>query len=271
MKNLLLLTLIITGLNTYGQKVIIKGNVFDGISSITNAHIHNKTTKQGTFTDHEGNFQLEVSLNDKIEITSIQHHTKEITINNVILQNKDIFVKLHLKDYLLDEVEVKKHNLFGTLERDFTQTPEDIAYVKSKNALDFSKIDFNKPVQYKEDDISRSKVDVIRMVDPTRKFEGANIFFFTAFLNPSFYKKKVIRLKERIAKENFEDQLPDKIISLIGKHNLITIYKIPEDKIYLFINYAIDKKVKELVKKDKVLLLIEDIKDKSERFLKENQ
>ncbi|WP_165872131.1 carboxypeptidase-like regulatory domain-containing protein [Tenacibaculum sp. M341] len=265
MKNISLLTIFITGLNTYGQKVIIKGNVFDGIGTIPNAHIHNKTTKQGAFTDYEGNFQLEVSLNDEIEITSIQHHTKEITINNVILQNKDIFVKLHLKDYLLDEVVIKKQNLFPSYERNFKQSIRDIAVVKSES-LDFSKIDFNETVTLKDDNISKSKVDISKMVDPTKRFEGVTLTSFSLFTT-----KKEKRLKERIAKENFEDQLPDKIISLIGKHNLITIYKIPEDKIYLFINYAIDKKVKELVKKDKVLLLIEDIKDKSERFLKENQ
>lgn len=96
----------------------ISGSLSDRIGEVVNAHILNKTSKKGSFSDDEGNFSIKVSLNDEIEITSVQHHTVNITVSNDIITNRELIVQLHLKDYLLEEVEVKKTDLSGVLVSD---------------------------------------------------------------------------------------------------------------------------------------------------------
>lgn len=127
MKKLLLLSsilgLTITSVKSQEQKTI-HGTLIDAIGIVSNAHIINTTTNQGTFSDDEGNFSIKASLNDTIEITSIQHHTKNIIIANVILKTGRLDIRLHPKDYLLDEVEIKKTMLSGTLVTDVKQVKE---------------------------------------------------------------------------------------------------------------------------------------------------
>ncbi|CAM1343727.1 peptidase associated/transthyretin-like domain-containing protein [Tenacibaculum amylolyticum] len=102
----------------FAQRISITGTLSDKLGKVVNAHIVNTTNQQGTFSDDEGNFSIKVQLNDVLEITSVQHHTQKITIANIIIKHKKLTVYLHLKDYLLNEVEVKKTDLSGTLTTD---------------------------------------------------------------------------------------------------------------------------------------------------------
>lgn len=106
---------------TYSQRIEISGTLTDKLGSVINAHIINKTSKQGTFSDEKGNFYIKVQLEDELEITSIEHHTKQIIIPNIILKTKELAIQLHSKEYVLEEVEVKKTNLLGSISSD-TQT-----------------------------------------------------------------------------------------------------------------------------------------------------
>lgn len=251
-------------IKNYSQETFINGVITDKIGRVTDAHIINETSGEGTFSDDNGNFSIKASLNDILKISSIQHHTQKLTVANITLKTKELAIKLFLKDYLLREVTIKKHTLNGILNRDFKQTPDDVAFVKSKGALDFSMIDFEKSIILNDDNIEKSKVDVTRKTDPTQSFEGVRIFKI-----PLFTRKKDKRLAQRIAKDNFEDQLSNKIISLIGKNVFIKNYKIPEDNIHLFIRYAIDQNIKELIDNNRILTLIEELKRKSIIYHKE--
>lgn len=124
MQKLLLLlsfSMFFLGFSQY-KSIEIYGTLSDQIGKVVNAHIINKTSKQGTFSDDNGNFSIKASLNDKIEITSIQHHTEERIIANITLKTKELIVMLHLKDYLLEEVTIKKTNLTGLLIADSKNT-----------------------------------------------------------------------------------------------------------------------------------------------------
>lgn len=116
-KTTFILLLLLTN-SIFAQRITITGELSDKLGKIVNAHIINTTSQKGTFSDQEGNFTLKVQLNDVLEITSVQHHTKEILITNLILKHTKVNFYLHLKDYLLNEVEVKKTDLSGTLTTD---------------------------------------------------------------------------------------------------------------------------------------------------------
>ncbi len=264
MKKVLPLLIFLSSLIIHGQKTPINGSIQDKLGKVINAHIINKNTKEGTFSNENGIFIINATLGDELEITSIQHHTQKVTVANIIIKTKKININLHLKDYVLDEVEIKKTNLYGFLERDFKQTPEDVAVVKSKGALDFSKINFEEKVILPEDEIDKSKVDISKKTDPTQKFEGISLLKFSLFT-----RKKEKRLAQKIAREKLEDQLTKNIVNLIGKHAFTKHYKIPSDKIYHFINFNRSSELINLVKNKEVFKLIEFLKEKSIIYLKE--
>lgn len=116
-KTTLLLFLLFTNY-VIAQRVTITGTLSDKLGKVVNAHIVNITNQQGTFSNEEGTFNIKAQLNDVLEISSVQHHTQKITIANIILKHKKVTVYLHLKDYLLNEIEVKKTDLSGILTTD---------------------------------------------------------------------------------------------------------------------------------------------------------
>lgn len=120
MQKRLLFLFLICSIFSFSQdkRIEITGTLFDKIGKVINAHIINKNTKKGTFSDDNGSYTIRVKLGDELEITSIQHHTEKRTIANIIIKTKKLDLNLHLKDYLLEEVEVKKTNLSGILTAD---------------------------------------------------------------------------------------------------------------------------------------------------------
>ena len=92
---------------------------------VKNAHIVNTKNNLGTFTNNNGEFEITVSLADEIIVTSIQHETELYTIANITLKTKELNVVLKRKVYELEEFEIKKHNLIGSLSYDLNEIPID--------------------------------------------------------------------------------------------------------------------------------------------------
>ena len=163
----------------------------------------------------------------------------------------------------LDEVTLKKHNLFGLISRDMKQTPEDIAVVKSKGALDFSMIDFEKAVISTIDQIDRSKApDMQKETDPVAKFAGVGKGFSSG---PDKFAAEKRRLrKEIIFKENF----PKMLISEFGKKFFFKDLKIPPEKYYHFLEFCNTLNIEELYKNNKKIKLIKILQEESKNYLK---
>ncbi|WP_299677989.1 hypothetical protein [uncultured Tenacibaculum sp.] len=120
MQKLLLYLILLFSILSYSQnkRIEISGTLSDSAGKVVDAHIINVTSKQGTFSDEDGNFVIPVKLGDELKITSIQHKEENLIVANVIIKNKRLDLTLFLKDYLLEEVEVKKTYLSGHLGTD---------------------------------------------------------------------------------------------------------------------------------------------------------
>lgn len=90
----------------------------DEVSAVSNAHIINLNTKQGTFTNNNGEFRILAKANDTIQITFVGYETKKfvVGVNHFGIQENNILLKKVPIE--LDEVEVKKHNLLGYISSD---------------------------------------------------------------------------------------------------------------------------------------------------------
>ncbi|MFY7670975.1 hypothetical protein ACOSP6_07770 [Tenacibaculum sp. MEBiC06402] len=115
MRKLLLNILLFSSFLIHAQRIEITGVLTDKLGKVVDAHIVNTTTNNGTFSLLNGEFKIKVQTDDILEISSVQHHNIKITITNTEINTGKLKVFLYTKDYLLDEVEVKKTDLTGRL------------------------------------------------------------------------------------------------------------------------------------------------------------
>ncbi|AZJ31818.1 CarboxypepD_reg-like domain-containing protein [Tenacibaculum mesophilum] len=90
----------------------------DEVSTVPNAHVINLNTKQGTFTNDNGEFRILAKANDTIQITFVGYETKKnvVGVNHFGMQEN--YIQLKKVPIELDEVAIKKHNLLGHISSD---------------------------------------------------------------------------------------------------------------------------------------------------------
>lgn len=245
------------------KRIIFYGIISDDLGTLPRAHIINITTKKATFSNDVGTFKIFAKINDSLKITSVGYKTKIIRVNTNhfgIEQNN-----IHLKKEIieLDEVALKKHNLNGILSSDVKQTPEDVAATKSKSALDFSMIDFDKKVTSKIDEMDRKKAPNARlMTDPTAKFAGVGTSGIGYIDNYGIEKR---RLRKEI---KFKERFPKELLSEFGEYFFFVELKIPKKKYYHFLEYCNVLNIEELYKNGNKIEVIKILVKESKSYLK---
>ena len=114
MRFLFSLLLIILFLNpSFSQvdyRTWIKGKVLYKNVSVPSANVINNTSQAATTTNNDGEFEIEVKLNDKLLFSSVQYQIREINITKDILQKNRIVIDVNDKITELDEVVVTPEN-----------------------------------------------------------------------------------------------------------------------------------------------------------------
>lgn len=263
MKKIILLLLFVPFFSFSQERSIFFGKIIDELGELENAHVLNITTNQATSSNFEGKFKIFAKEKDSLKITSVGYRTEILILksSDFGIHEKQIYLKKEIVE--LDEIELKKHTLLGILNNDLKQTPEDIAIAKSNGALDFSKIDFSKKVILPDDEAEDARYpDMQKVTDPTQKLQG-----ITLLSKSIFTSKKSKRLKQRLKREKERDQLPKRIVNIIGKGIFIQEFKIPKDKIYHFLEYCGYEQLNNLSSNEKVFDLIEFLSTKSKSYL----
>jgi hypothetical protein len=102
------------------QDIEIKGKVVAD-DEVEGIHIINKTANKFTITDINGAFTIPGKLNDTILISGIKYKFKEVILDNLIIQGKQIIIYLEENIYQLDEVLIGKF-LTGDVRTDILNT-----------------------------------------------------------------------------------------------------------------------------------------------------
>ena len=155
MKNLLLVLLLLISFTLSAQvskrvkvdgKIIVEGQDMDAIT------VFNTSTKQGVVTNQNGEFVIEVGLNDLIEFRALQYQHFDLKISQAIINSKRIRVFLIEEINKLDEVLVFTKGLSGDLSTD-------VSSAKTFNPkLDALYFGIKKSDEYEFIDDPRSKV-----------------------------------------------------------------------------------------------------------------
>ncbi|HAI18938.1 MAG TPA: hypothetical protein DCM10_13430, partial [Xanthomarina gelatinilytica] len=96
-------------------KVIVDSNDVEGLT------VTNITSNRIAVTDFNGEFRIDVALNDKIKISALQYNTILVIVTDEILKSKQLTVFLDEHVTALDEVVILPFNLTGDLETDLTK------------------------------------------------------------------------------------------------------------------------------------------------------
>lgn len=270
-KKLLFITIILQLTPSFAQDKNLElfGSVsIDSISS-EGIHVINKSSNKATLTNQYGEFRIVVKENDTLLFTSIQIKNKKITITKEHLKNLQLSIKLEVDINQLDEVVVKKHDLIGNLAIDASNY-EDPIREKTKSALDFSGIDFSKPVINKIDEIDRSKPpSAEKLTNPNTPIGGDLMRFivrplFKELSKIGENKRYVRKLKRQFIVQS--KKVPDKVRKELGDTFFTDTLKIPLDKIDSFILCCMQKNLAKLYIENNKIELIDLLINQSKSY-----
>ena len=217
----------------------IKGKVLYKNVNVTSANVINNTSQQATTTNDDGEFEIEVKLNDKLIFSSVQYQIRELNITKEILQRNRIVIDVNEKVNELDQVVV---------------TPEN-----QEKFLDLKEEEF-KRFNYSFDKSTRVN-NVINEQGKLR--DGINFVNLYRLISNSL--KNDSEEYQTSYKYNPSDLLRELYDDVFFTKNLL----IPNDKINEFLLYCDDNfPDRILLKKDNEFELIEFLVKQSKKFVK---
>ncbi len=269
-KKLILIAILLFSSNLVAQKsnVFLRGMVRDSLNLIKDVHVVNLNTLKGTYSNDYGQFRISVSLGDTLEFTSVQFETVKKVITDGIFFSKKLNLILKNKNYVLNEITVKKHNLIGDLRTDRKKVPLDTIALKGKklsNIIDNISKESQKGILNTRS-VKQSKLaeKSMRNADPTRSFDGANLMGIVNGIINLIPKKK----KNRLSKKEINEVLKNKLLTDFG-NDFFEELKIPRSQIIPFLEYCKQFNIEGLYMENKRLDIIRLLEDKSHIYLVE--
>ena len=254
------LLLFVTVFSAQEKRILISGKVSDSLGIVKNANIINLKTKQGTFSNDQGLFRIFVSKGDTLSFSSIQHKLKKIKVTKQILDNKEITIVLKSNVYVLDEFDLKKHNLIGRLTSDSKDVPRDTRDSLLRNVMNFSNVDFSEK-DFSVDEITKAKPPLVNTMAGAMPMAGAG----ASVVIPFKASERLWALRKKLAQKK---AFPYKILSELGEKFFFDELKIPIDRYFHFLEYCNPLGIEDLHKEHRILELIKILRTESVSYLK---
>lgn len=100
-----------------GKIHVPKGEDAEGIS------IYNVSAQQGTVTDADGAFKIEVTENDRLQIFALQYKPFTVVIDKGVVERKKLNIFVNPAITQLDEVVIRPYDLSGNIQADIEKIP----------------------------------------------------------------------------------------------------------------------------------------------------
>ncbi len=97
---------------------MLAGVVHDDIEQLSGAHVINLNTNQATYTLDNGTFKIYTKQQDTLQFSFVGYTTQKVIIKKAHLGIQEFSIKLKKNTIALDEIELKQHNLLGSLSSD---------------------------------------------------------------------------------------------------------------------------------------------------------
>lgn len=240
------------------KRIEISGKIVVASDELENVTIYNTSSNKGTLTDENGQFKINVAVNDILEIRALQFQDFTVTIDKSIINSKKATIFLVEKVNKLNEVVILPYDLTGNLMIDMesvrTFNPDlDAIYfgIGDITAYDFSE-DYKSEV---ENVAARGPNDI--------RYQMDGVAMIGMLLKPLFKSKK----EPKSAAEIVNNQ-PNSLRDYYSAHYITDNFKIPEEKIDEFVLYVEDHGLDySMLEKGKEMEFLEFLTVKSKQFL----
>jgi hypothetical protein len=265
--------------NSYAQE---KRITIDGIIQseeieeieLEDIHIFNKNSRKGTISHANGEFEIDVKENDTLLFTGIQFYSREVPITKIVIQQKKLFTVLFLRINELREIELREHNLDGTLLTDSNKAPDSVSKISTKVSGPWE-VDFNVVDDYDAVDRVRPP-DAASLTNPNIPV-GGNILGLVSFITkPIVQGIKDLREDRRKSKyldRVYEQQTSEALVNIekeFGEDFFIKTLKIPKLQIEPFLKHCESLGIIDLYLTDKKIEVIDLMLKERENYVLNN-
>ncbi|PQB07152.1 hypothetical protein BST83_08320 [Polaribacter filamentus] len=243
MKDHLLLILLFFTIIGYSQKnrTIINGKILFDNASISDVHILNKNSNQGTITNDTGWFEIPVYIGDSLQFTHVNLKEKHFTITSEIYIAKELEIELEEKTYSLNEFTLEKPRSIFYVDPEMMPPP--IVNAKTLN-LPYANTIVNK-------DLS------------VMKFRSGGVISLDNLFNSLNGNNK---RKKELQKITLEDNGLSKIRKYFTDDFFITDLHIKEEHINPFLNYCFKNNIVTYFNKNENIKVTKILMDESKTF-----
>lgn len=263
MKNIFFVIILLITASGFSQnlnRIQVNGKVIVESADVSGITVFNKTLNVGTITNENGEFTLDVKLNNIIEVSGVQYKNITFSVNEDIIESKSIKVFLIHEINELDEVVVFSKGLTGNLNADLeARTPYklklDVLYfgIKNKNEFEFE-IDNTTKVN----SVAMDAQHLPAMVN------GLNIKNIVDQLLLPLFRSGVKNKK----KAGVPEVPAHSIKYYLGSEFLVDNFNIPEHRVEAFVRYVSDEAFDyNLLNYGKEMELLQLLSDRSVEFL----
>jgi len=265
MKNIVFIICCFIAVYSYGQdveRVTVNGRIVVSIEDKEGVTVYNSSSNKGTITDKNGEFSIEVALNDIVEFGALQFKDFKVTITEDVLKSKKLTVILVEEVNKLDEVVLLPFGLTGNINADLENVR---TYNVSLDYVYFG-LDHIEDFEFSAD--FKTKADNLAFNENNPSVENMlNIVNLAGFIVSQVVdmdKNKKTEEERAINRTPFKEALDKYSVNYIH-----TNFDIPLEQVDAFIDYVEEEGVEpELLDKDKELQFLERITQLSKSFLK---
>lgn len=219
----------------------LRGKILYQNANVVTANVVNTTTQKATISDDNGEFAIEVKMDDELIFTSLQYQIKVVKITKDILQRGRLVIDVTEKVTELDEVVV---------------TSEQRQKFLDARADEFKKYDYER--------------DRSTRVENTLMHEG-QLYNGVNFVNVFKALYRLVESKDKVKEKTYALKPSEVIRQLFDDTFFSEQLAVSKDNIGLFLVYCDDEiKTKELLEEKSDFEIIDFLVKTSQKFNKQN-
>jgi len=222
--------------------------------------LYNVSAQKGTITDADGNFQLEMALNDRVLVSALQFQSFTVIIDEGVIAQKSVKIYMNPAVNQLDEVIVRPHDLSGNITVDVNR----ISTVDIDRGFDSSYENLELKSQFLPDrQTSIQENYALAAYNNGQNQLGGNVLGLVGLAVATIFSKNkkikinpVKHLDSRIYGKALRDRFP--------RHYITKTFKIADENVEDFLYYVEESGMETtLFKPENELLLLDYILAKS--------
>lgn len=232
------------------------GEDLEGIS------VYNVSSQKGTVTNENGEFSLDMGLNDRVLFSALQFQKFTVIVDEGIVNTRQMKVYVNPAITTLDEIIVRPHDLTGNIRVDVSR----IKTVDLDSGFNISWEEMEFDFEF-ADDKSSSVENVAKREVPTA---GLNVLGLVSLLGETLFRKRdtTVQKLSPLEKAQLADASYTAIYQRFANDYFTDVLQIPKDRIENFLYFVTENGFKpDLVQENNELKLMDFLEKQSKIYL----